>query len=471
MVDADHIKDYIFAPHRLKMIRGGSVVLLDLNHEHLLRELRDGGYGPGNLSHDLQIVEAEGVKWELVYAGGGNVLVRFEDQELARQYANQAQRLFRKHSGSATATSIVVRHEHPFRKTFDCGLKMLNLHKTSGVEPRSLLAFPYFKVCEACGREPATWVTEDPDQEELLLCRACHLRKEASPRSPYLKEISNTLEPVDDLEALAMRSRPEGYLALVYLDVDGLGKYFDQLEPFTIDTYRTASKRVHQTVRSAVLDSCRLLSANLKSGSTAPFEILLIGGDDALVMIQPQYLYSFLRCFRVSFRKHWRNKKGLDDRSRKMPTFSAGIVFAHSHLPINHFVHRAEELLRSAKRAGGNRCDYLVLTEAMTSGIKDRDPKRTMRPDSVIEMLRFWKTMRKWKKHNVPSRRIHQLYQAAHEEEFQGTFNYLHLLSRLEAAHRSLLLSMFPQGLWERTPRQATRAADIAELWDFVEEA
>ncbi|HLJ26494.1 MAG TPA: hypothetical protein VKY85_07275 [Candidatus Angelobacter sp.] len=475
IVDADRIHEYIFAPHRLKMVRGGSALLRSLNHEHLLRELLEGGYGPGNLSQDLTpndatTTDAGTFNWELVYAGGGNVYVLFRDRAAAEKYVSRAQWLFRKQSGTATATCIVTPHEGVFRATFEVGLALLNQRKTSAADPHSPLTSPYWKSCEACGREPAAWLIDEPDDAQVLLCTACETRKKHSRQSPYLEKINGKLVPVQDLETLSAGSRPDGYLALVYVDVDSLGKYFDQLEPFTVETYRETSHKIRKTVESAVIESCRHLPESLSDGTAAPFEILLVGGDDALIILRPQHVCRFLRCFRVSFRKHWREPKQRSGSSGRDLTFSAGIVFAHHHLPIAQFLQHAEELLRSAKDAGGGRADYMVVTEAMTSGLKARDARRTMRPYPLRDLLQLWRTIGRWKMLGFPARRAHQLYQAAYEEEHQGTLDYLYLLARLEERHRRLAQQMFAQGLWERTPRRATRAADIAEIWDFVEE-
>jgi hypothetical protein len=176
------------------------------------------------------------------------------------------------------------------------------------------------------------------------------------------------------------------------------------------------------------------------------------------VILAAQGVHPFLRKFREVFRE-------------KLPdlTFSAGVVWAHHHLPIAQYTFHAKKLLRSAKAKGGGRIDYLVVSESMVSGRDEYSDLRTLRPYSFEDFDHLVETIVAWKGEDFPSNKAHQLYPMAFEEESQGTLDFLYWISRLERRHRDAACRFFQQGLWQQQPWRATGAADLAELWDFVE--
>ena len=279
-----------------------------------------------------------------------------------------------------------------------------------------------------------------------------------SERAPYLDQIPGGLLPPHDFEVIAANARPDNYLALVYLDVDKLGRFFENIDPLPPETYRKHSLHIRDSVEEGVLAGCRAASVATPAGSSAPFEILLLGGDDAIIMLTAQAVFAFLRQFREVFRE-------------MLPclSFSAGVVWAHHHLPIAQYVHHAKSLLRSAKAEGGGRIDYLVVSESMVRGLEDRSTERTLRPYSLEDFASLSDTIRNWKQADFPSNKVHQLYPLAFEGEDQGTLDFLYWISRLKPHHHAAACGFFKQGLWQRQPRHATGAADLAELWDFVE--
>lgn len=459
IVDADKIQEYVFGPHQLKLIRGGSAVQRELNHTLLLRAFVKDNYGAGNLDGDLQIVEQplEGFPthlWEVIYAGGGNVVALFRDGGAARRYCADAERLFRSRTGCASATTTVAAWTQNWATTLSRAQSLVQSRKAARSLPEFSCGAPYWRTCDFCGLAPAAHRRRDPEGGEDFGCVACELRRANGQRPPYLKEIRGDLKPPRDFEALAALSKPENYLALTYIDVDGLSRFLQEKGAASPSSYRAWSNTVRHTVENGVLTACGLLSACLEPDATAPFEILLLGGDDAIVMLPAHQVFRFLDAFTRNF-----TIAGL--------SFSVGVVWAHHHFPISQFLELAKELLRSAKREPGNRVDYLVVTEAMTAGVKARDPRRTRKPYVMNEFLEMRERLSVWRQQQFPSNKVRALYRIAFEEREQATLDYCFLLSRLSEKHRGLLINQFAGGFWDRLER--TGAADVAELWDFVE--
>lgn len=462
VVDADRIQDYIFAPRQLKLIRGASAIQRDLNLKYALELLRDGGYGPGNVDPACDILD-EGIDqnpaqaWEVVYAGGGNLYALLREARAAERVATDICALYRKHGVTASATAAVAPWAGTFRETLQNAQTKVMARKTAVSAVAGPISRPYWRPCDACGGAPATHWTRNSVTGERMLCHACEARRGRSEHAPYLNEIGPGLKPPHDFGAIARAARPENYLALVYLDVDQLGRYFDGIEPLPPEVYRRHSLHVQRTVQEGVLAGCRAACKTAAVGSTAPFEILLIGGDDAVVMLAAHMVFPFLIGFREVFQ-----------RELAALTFSVGIVWAHHHLPISQYVHHAKRLLRSAKAEGGGRVDYLVVSESLIRE-RDKSARHTLRPYTFEGFDNLHGTICDWKEASFPSSKAHQLYSMAFEEESQGMLDYLYWLSRLEERHRTAACRFFGQDFWQRQPRRATGAADLAELWDFVE--
>jgi hypothetical protein len=190
---------------------------------------------------------------------------------------------------------------------------------------------------------------------------------------------------------------------------------------------------------------------------------LLLGGDDAVIAMAAQEALPFLDKFKSVFL----SEIGKSPKDQKL-TVSAGLVWAHATYPIAAFVEKAEALLKSAKRQRkGFAVDYMVVTEAMT-GDPERELAPTKRPYGWDELARLRDHVRTWKQQGVPSNKVRSLYPMAYEPKLQGELDFLFLKSRLSPDHLKLVREVIPETLFERNSMR-TAAADVVELWDFVE--
>jgi hypothetical protein len=453
ILDADRIHEYVFAPRQLKAIRGGSAIQDKLNRDWLLKPpLLSAG---GNVDSS-NVTLAEGAAWEAVYAGGGTALILFRDADAAERYRMAATRLYVEKTGAATASAVFVPCSGEFKDYYAAVRLRLERAKTARSEHRFAAGNPYWKVCELCGRSPAERLRRVPGGEDRPACAACLKRLENSERSPYLGQVpvpaGTVLKPPRDFEAIARRSVPENYLALVYLDINRLGRFLNDTAPESVTKFRDHSTAVHKTVVSGTVAGCGA-AAQRAGGDEAPFEILLIGGDDAIVVMRAQDVFVFLTEFYRAF------------KSEPLLTnldFSVGIVWAHHHFPISQFLALAEELLKSAKRrtGAGFAVDYLIVTEAMAGEIGARGDGGSQRPYALDDFLALEESIAKLKTAGAPRGKLNDLYRIAHLPEYQATLEYYFLLSRLESTHRETV---------KRLPGGLAGAADLAELWDFVE--
>jgi len=450
IADADKIHEYVFSPRKLKLIRGGSEIERQLNQRDLLLAL--SSLGTGNL-RGTNIEEAptvdSGADWEVVFAGGGTVMCHFADRAKAERYCEGAERQFFERTGVATITTSITDWQGSFKETLVLARAGLELAKAG--KQRSLFSghTPYWKTCESCGKGSAGTGAGGS-------CGACEARLNASGSESRLfqqvnAELGGRLREADDFEAIAAGE----YMAMVYIDGDSMGKYLSEHGGKSKHEYRSKSREVRKAVEGGVEKACVCIGKKLDDGATAPFEALLVGGDDAIVAVRAHHAMDFL----MEFEDQWKLKDA---------NYSAGIVWAHHHFPVSQFLEHAEALLRSAKRKRKvNSADFRVITEAMAEAEADREEDlTTAKPYAVADLRTLLGGVRAWKTKGVAANKINELYRIAFEPEHQAKVNYEFLLSRL-GTNRVDVEGVVGKALTDPSTGK-TRAADAVELWSFV---
>jgi hypothetical protein len=298
------------------------------------------------------------------------------------------------------------------------------------------------------------------------LCLPCHLRWEAS------RTARNELNPgghPKSFEEIAQKAKPANYLAIVYIDIDRLGKFMSTRSGSKAE-YREWSRKI----------TCRLETAvsAAQCAICAPSELLLMGGDEVMVAIPAGRLHAFLRAFHGVYR--------VEPGGEDLPRFSAGAAIANSHFPITEFRRIAYELVTSAKAIrDADSVDYEIVTTSMVGTImEDRKRKdnrrRTAKPYKLEEWFAFCEDARNVRK-GVPASQVKSLYRIANEGRLQAELEYNYLLTRVGRREGELLRKVIAPGdnspdtrFWIPgwTPGvECTRAADLVEIQDFIDAA
>jgi hypothetical protein len=439
--DADRIHDYVFSASQLKLIRGASVIQLQVN-----RQVRSA---------------ARTARGQPLRSSGGTVVAVFESPGDADEFCKRAKDLYREYTHIATATTAVVQAASGgFGTTLDLLFSELENGKNIKSGPRFSGSMPFWVVCESCGLLPASaWDRSEPSAPRRV-CSACHV-KEVRGRSRRRPR---------NFEWLGEQAKPENYIGIIYIDLDRLGRYVRKNAGDGCASYRLLSADIDRAVRRSVRSACRSIPpvVDPQSGrKTDCYEVLIAGGDDAIVAVPAQHAFKFLLEFERAF--NWQPFR-VEGSKVARPSFSAGIVLAHSHFPIAEFIRLAEDLLRSAKNIEciGEKCDsvdYAVITASMTQSLKrSRITGRTAKPYTLKDMKDLLDAASALKR-CAPSSKIRALYQVAHESEMQAELDYLNILWRLEAEPRRTLIEQIGDQLWKDG---RTKAADLAELWELV---
>lgn len=437
LVDADKVHDYVFSPHELKLIRGGSRLQRELAEVHL-----------------PALAQATG--GVTIFSGGGRVLAKFPSEPGAMRFLNQALTEFadRTHVSSATA-AMCTYLPGQFEVSLAAVQSRLERSKSSRVSPVFAPGNWFYRSCDKCGRFPAS---SRAQADTAFVCAGCRARLERSQREPGSP---------DDFEAIGRMGRPEGYLALVYLDMDRLGRLL-ATHATTEESYATWSRTIDESVRGAVEHALG------KTGRTADgdalFEILLIGGDDAVIVMAPHLIFEFV----AEFQGH------LDalchGRISPRPNFSVGILIAHHHYPIRDFVQGAERLMRSAKSIRGqDSVDFCVLTQSMQEdplsgrGYDESLARLTAKPYAVSDFVELGqKAMRI--KEGAGSSRVRQIGRILGGSKLQVEIEYGYMVARSQRAEKELLVREIGWSPYRESAdgRFDSSLGDIVELWRLV---
>lgn len=492
LLDTDRIHEFVFATNKLKEIRGASALLNELNLEKT-ENLRNS-------------INAESEK---IFLGGGSGKIIFDDISHAYVFCRKLEEAYKTHtSGEASITTAVVPYEGSkegkFWESLYKGEKELRKNKDFKYQSVHLLSDHYFKMCESNGLFPAEVVSKGDNH---LISSACSKKREKAgdekksffedfrkfieenKESDFLQKkiVENnwhTISPKDlksllpkDINSLGAYSN--GYIGLIYADGNRMGQKLQNLP--NKEEYTAFSDRILASTKSAIFEA---LAINLKMVDPFPFEILLLGGDDLLVIVPADKAVEVAIDFCNSFRS---KSKGV--------SISAGVVIAHANYPIHQMIDYGEQLLKSAKKKGNekpdveeNHIDFMVIKNPIHDEVLDiRKNKMSYRSEDGSRLRLFQrpyttdslrilikKICRLKNEGKFPRSRLKQMYKSLFRGKNQAMLDYCLLLSRLDkdTSHWVMMdeffkcCDLFP---WQSTDDGLeTPFLDMIELYDYV---
>ncbi len=442
MADADKVLEYVFSPAKLRFVRGASSLQSDAVRG-IVREIRR----------------------RPLYANGGVLLMRLDEDKLAQDFHCIAEAVFREVTGSATVTTAVVPvndhdlGEGQFPRTWKRVRDEVEAAKRHRHDVVARGQHWLWAACEVCGTHPASHFWKDPSGAATSICGSC--RKKDAKSAKTRMRLAGYVMPKEFTE-FGLRSKPQNYLAMVYLDLDRLGDYLATHMRTPGDCSRL-SRQLDLAVRQSVRQGILAVSKDGELEGHAGAVELLAGGDDAIVMTNAQHAIPFLREFQEQFQQPYRWQK------YPLPSFSAGVVFAHSHFPISDFLSHAKACLRLAKRRkDSNSVAFQVISGPMGGLMREETPW-SGNPYAVDDLLELAAGIRELRQADAPTSKIQSFYDLGWKGESQATLEYCDALLRMSEAHRATVRRLIGPTPWQQRPSGAySRTADLAELWEFV---
>ncbi len=383
--DTDHIKGYVFGTSKLKEIRGASSMLDHLNRDLTRNEAKKSQY-----------------KATSIYMNGGSALFLI-DIEKAEELGQAVQKLYREQTGGGASISYAIQPipdsylsrsqnimhvempdvlellRYRLRQAKDGGRVSQQKNETEDsyiTHP----SHPFLATCNSCGlayAEDTRLDNDDPDEPEGRYCRVCigkrdedknvrmhisdliqaaHNHQGSSktlwgrilqaimqpePNKPVYLLPANTQRP-KDFNVFRNFTHGKEYLGLIYADANGMGKALERAT--TLQQVQDFAQLVDGAVFKAMgYAICQHLPVqHLEQKNFFPFDVLLVGGDD-IVMVTPadkvlQVAHALAKRF--------------NDVTNKQYTLSVGIVLAPVKYPFNLQRTLAEDALKAAKKSG-----------------------------------------------------------------------------------------------------------------------
>ncbi len=258
---------------------------------------------------------------------------------------------------------------------FPAGAEKELLGQTQNSMGPSTDRLPYFRVCMDTGSD----IASENEDGYYVSARVKDLESEGSKfKENKSKDIIGLLaregllpmhgkEMPKDLEQLAGKS---GYLALIHADGNGMGvrrgifagssEGENDKDKFNEWVSREIKNEqffhaMRSAVRYAVVKALGTVFTEdeLSKHEKLPYQLLMLGGDDLVMLTQPQYAVPFL----IEY-----SRVLAEDEYCKIPykqeagsdyypmSIGAGVIFAKKNIPFYHLNHLAEQLIDSAKK-------------------------------------------------------------------------------------------------------------------------
>lgn len=495
ILDTDRIQDYIFATTKLKEIRNASALLDDLNL-----------VGTRNI--------AKKIGGKIISLGGGSARILLDQKDRAVKLLAEIESLYSMSTGNgATITGIIVEREpdESDQTLMARAETMLRLRKQNRSICAQPLSNPHFKICDSSGSAPAVKrASQYSSFDDRLLSFATDKKLGYDSATTYFSRFKKyvkqhypeekiVLDAPESLADIGQLAKPSGYIGLIYADGNRMGwrlqEHFDSFEPI-----KDFSEKIKTATSESLFEALHKILQTDKHHF--PFEILLVGGDDILLVVPAQHAINVA----LDFAEHFNSKTSYDTKvgEQAYVSLGVGIVIAHATHPIRHLISLAEEFASSAKvksqeaflnsgqKEEKNCFNFLVNKGASIKNYDDifddelqyRDSARAAeatiilhrRPYDDVGLKEVRETIIALKHADAPRTKLMQFYRALYSGWGQGTLDSLLIASRLPKAAKNLLLQKFVESgqafPWHFNAKKNeydTPLLDWIELYDFIE--
>ena len=222
-----------------------------------------------------------------------------------------------------------------------------------------------------------------------------------------------------------------GYIAVIHADGNNIGQRrkqavgnFEQ-DIFDFDSYikhevknetffHSMRVAMRKSVVAALDCTFRKAISDLKDDEKLPYHLLMLGGDDLLLITRPEYAFPFVLSLSEKLKEH-----ELSDNNAM--SIGAGVVIAHHNVPFYHLHHLAENLASSAKKLFRQQeeehsvVDWMVSTNSWIDNVEESRRLYDLSKDgkTCITGKPYFVLDDAAEKHNMVS--LQTLWDAAHE--------------------------------------------------------
>lgn len=497
--DTNHIKEYVFGTDKLKEIRGASSILDRLNRKEMVRVAGHYGIkdkfdeaiiytngGSGLFIVDENEAENFGKSVQQIYKkrSEGRASITFAVQSIPNSSEYTIAELKKRNLHRELELlmyRLVEEKGTPLPEKKDISLPVL-------IPSLALPSHPFIRLCSSCGVEYAEKESENEDDDGnddsgALYCASCAEKQvEDNWVKKRIKEAIfalNNHDPIDeaylwdrilkllqeegydlsdpdvsrpnDFNEFRQFAQSKEYIGLIYADANNMGKTIEKLK--TLEDRQAFANEIDKAIHGAIswaihkhLPIVKIERVSFQGGkrkkrqvSVFPFDILLVGGDDVVMVTDAAKAMEVALIIAQKFRELANNEQISKLTSAKL-SLSVGVVLAPVKYPFGLLQDMAESALKFAKKAAaddraksenpdqfdGSRINFLVVTGGSKPDFKliyndiyhrtDKDKSlefhASLRPYKPEELQDLLGSIRQGRKLRLGRTKLHQLREA-----------------------------------------------------------
>lgn len=395
VIETAKIQDYIFKSNRLKENVGASYLVAAATEDWIYELVWQ--YASHNLTEDnffnTQQIEHDDLDIEVMYCGGGNALLLFQDTHTAKEFVKE-------HSRKALleAPGLRLTYHHTeftwatqaLAEVVGDALDKLKIKRASQPPQMGLAGLGVTAMCASTSL-PAVTMDRDPEGNwQTISAEVNAKRRSIGAANEKLKQLLNEFQKKEydfasELDDLGRSEGKNSFMAVVHIDGNDMGVLIRNLQnnfPSPqhnreyVKQMREFSEKIKRASRSALKDMLELLfdsiqvdnrifklpgSPNLgdiilkRSKETLdkfilPIRPLISGGDDITFVCDGRIGLDLAVRFIERFEHHTEKLSDYLPEDMKCLTACAGVAIVNAHYPFARAYQLAEELCQTGKQ-------------------------------------------------------------------------------------------------------------------------
>ena len=512
ILDTPSIKKYVFEASALKDIRGASAILDGLNRGWLL-ELDQKWSADENI-YEKQIVvyknflQDTGVELEeFIFANGGSglMIVKAENESALECLQEKLQKLYRENTCDAIAPLMAWCKYN--KDDFEGCMEEVHWILRRSRSKRHLasdISNPWAKydeelsdhiaetLHEGAGSGPDEkykWISNISNQRKKYAANRANKDVERMVWKEFEKYLGFSIRPAQSLDCIGEKTdkkekktekgdRKDGKIAVIYADGDSMNRTIKSF--ISASQYQEFSQKIDQAVREATFYALKsVFLEKLEGAKRACFDIILLGGDDILVVVPAEYAGEFVI----------QAGKKFSEIVKKEHTLSFGISVSGTHTPFSQMTDQAENCMKNAKKIEGvcsvdfhvNRSafypeiyqyrekEFIQKREFDRNGQQEKEANQLIcRPFSLSDFEKYVLASKKLKEKKVPASRLYNIAASLKQGKNRGHVGWIQGVGRAKTDQKKALRDLLFCWLFNGTSAHLNIGV---EPWKECEEA
>ena len=353
--DLRGIQKFIFHTNAVKEIIGGSAIVSTLLEDALRAFIETRGYKKSLLEwygDDKPKVfrfyndKTDTLCYEVLYCGGGNLLVVWKTEELARDAGRFMSKYVLEKAYSLSLSYATVKMSDSYQKDYAQLCHNLDAIKSMGYRAIPVSGCP-FSVAEQGTGLPAVMRSGDE-----RISTETYLKREAA--KPVYEEHSSKRYclKIDDITT----GMDKNYVAVVHIDGNSMGmRIRDRLAsckdyPSAVYEMRKLSRRISDTFKKALDETVD--NQNKKKNEKLVLRPIICAGDDITFICRADIAIDMVRDFICKIESCFMcdTVDGKTDLKHYAFSACAGIAYVRAHFPFYTAYELCEQLCAQAKK-------------------------------------------------------------------------------------------------------------------------